>query len=339
MKYIKGFDTIRALSISMVILAHSLPNFWLQESRMWRLISGDTGVLIFYVISGFLITTLLLKEKIATGKINLKLFFIRRFLRLLPPLFIFYLLIVTLMLGGYLHPNYIALLFSVSYLYNFVPNKYYTPELGHTWSLALEEQFYLTWPLMIKFGKSIKSLFFMCLIGLIACLIFLLFFESIDFLKHFKALRFFIPAIAPILIGVLLAMAEHQGILKKFNLLIWILIFAMFFISPLFMPLEYMKFTPLLQAIGIGALLKGIISWQDSPIVTILNNPLTSYIGKISYGIYVYQGLFLRTGPGGELSIQQSPQNLLLTILLAVISFELYEKKFLTYKKKYSAIK
>lgn len=100
MKYIKGFDTLRAISIAMVVTAHSLPNLWIQDHRIWYLISGDTGVLVFFVISGFLITTLLLKEKRMNGIINLKKFFARRFLRLLPPLVIFYLAILVLMTTG-----------------------------------------------------------------------------------------------------------------------------------------------------------------------------------------------------------------------------------------------
>ena len=65
-----------------------------------------------------------------------------------------------------------------------------------------------------------------------------------------------------------------------------------------------------------------------------LNNKILSYLGKISYGVYVYQGVFLKTGPGSDLFIQQFPQNVVLTAITAILSFELIEKRFLLLKKK-----
>ena len=101
-KYIKGFDGLRAISIFFVVFSHLTPGDIFINSpyleKNYKLFSGETGVMIFFTISGFLITSLLLKEKIAFGKINLKFFFIRRFLRLLPPLLIFYVFVLFLMI-------------------------------------------------------------------------------------------------------------------------------------------------------------------------------------------------------------------------------------------------
>ncbi len=339
MKYIKGFDTLRALSIAMVVTAHSLPSLWIQEQRLWHLISGDTGVLIFFVISGYLITTLLVKELAKFGKIDFKKFFARRFLRLLPPLIVFYLTVLALMATGTIQETYIGLGISVFYLYNFVPNKFYTGELGHTWSLALEEQFYFTWPFVINFLRQKKTLVTFGLLAILASILFLFFIYPIDFLDHFKAKRWFIPAISPIMIGAILALVadDLKGILT--SPLVQFLAFLALFASPLFVPESILIIAPIFQACGVAFLLLLIIHQQDSTAVMVLNNPLTTYLGKISYGIYVYQGLFLRTGPGSENWFQQFPQNLVLTLICAILSFEFLEKYFLKKKKKYAVVK
>ena len=143
MRYIKGFDTLRAISILMVVVAHLLPSgYEFYNSRLWIVVSGTTGVQIFFTLSGFLITTLLLKEIARTGRVNFKNFFARRFIRLLPPLVIFYVLVGIFMIEGSISSTWIGFVFSMFYAYNFVHHDYYTVELGHTWSLGGEEQFY-----------------------------------------------------------------------------------------------------------------------------------------------------------------------------------------------------
>src|SRR5687768_16646603 len=99
MHYIKGFDGLRAISIIMVFVTHLGINSYFTPGsfamkRIEPLFSGGTGVNIFFVISGFLITRILQRELLSRGKINIRRFFIRRFLRLLPPLFIFYLILL-----------------------------------------------------------------------------------------------------------------------------------------------------------------------------------------------------------------------------------------------------
>ncbi|MCB9189515.1 MAG: acyltransferase [Flavobacteriales bacterium] len=339
MKYIKGFDTLRAISISMVVIAHSLPNFWLQESRGWHLISGDTGVLVFFVISGFLITSLLFNEKEKFGRINFKNFFIRRFLRLLPPLVLFYLSILVLMSTGMIQETYIGLGISVFYLYNFVPNKFYTPELGHTWSLALEEQFYFTWPFILTRIMKPRYLLFLGFLLVLISILFLLFLYPMQFFGHFKAQRWFIPAISPIMIGSMLAISRDWLEQKFRSTTLMFVCFLVLYSTPLYCPEKILIISPIFQSFGIGCLLLLIIKNQNSLGVQILNNKVTSYIGKISYGIYVYQGLFLRTGPGSEWWFQQFPQNLILTLVIAILSFELIEKYYLKKKKEFTTIK
>ncbi len=148
MKYIKGYDSLRAVSILLVLFSHLglyglLPENDYIKDRVWSIISGTTGVQIFFTLSGFLITKILISEKNKFGNIHFKNFYIRRFLRLLPPLIFFYTTILFLMSTQQIQATKIGFLYSIFYAYNFVPKTYYTNELGHTWSLALEEQFHI----------------------------------------------------------------------------------------------------------------------------------------------------------------------------------------------------
>ena len=74
---------------------------------------------------------------------------------------------------------------------------------------------------------------------------------------------------------------------------------------------------------------------QESVLTNLLENRLLRYIGKISYGLYLYQGVFLMTGPYGVLTIQQFPLNIILTFIVAIISYELLEKPILRYKNNF----
>lgn len=336
MKYIKGFDTLRALSISLVVIGHILPNSWIPEKRIWLLFSGETGVLIFFVISGFLITSLLKNELNKNGIINFKNFFIRRFLRLLPPLVIFYLTVFIFMTFNVIDQYFIGLGISIFYLYNFVPNKFYSSELAHTWSLGLEEQFYFTWPFVLQYIKKSQWLLLVGGVIIILSIVFFYLIYPTEFMSHFKAHRWFIPGVTPIIIGAMLAIISPSIKHFEYSIPTYLVGFFILFMSPLWLHEDLLIIAPMFQSIGIVFLLITIIHTQDSLFIKGLNNPYTSYIGKISYGIYVYQGLFLRNGPGSENWFQQFPQNLVFTLVCAILSFEYIEKYFLNKKKKYS---
>jgi peptidoglycan/LPS O-acetylase OafA/YrhL len=141
-----ALDGLRGLAIVMVLLSH-MPNLALN--------GGFYGVDLFFVLSGFLITSLLLEEWRATGAISLKAFYLRRALRLLPALIV--VLIVVVVLSAWKDPPaqaasmrktaLITLLYAVNWFkaYDALPNEILSP----AWSLSIEEQFYLLWPLLL----------------------------------------------------------------------------------------------------------------------------------------------------------------------------------------------
>jgi len=157
--YRKALDGLRGLSIVLVYLFH-------VQAR--PLPGGFLGVDLFFVLSGFLITTLLLEEWSARGRISLGAFYARRALRLLPALalLLFTLLIVSAAVeppgrtAAMLRASLITFFYSSNWF--LAAHRFPRPELAHTWSLSIEEQFYLVWPvlllMMLRSGMSRRAI-------------------------------------------------------------------------------------------------------------------------------------------------------------------------------------
>ncbi len=144
-----SLDGWRALSILMVLGEHSIYTYDCPPRTSHRLdtiFDGSLGVRFFFVISGFLITYLLLKEHAETGALNIKRFYARRALRILPVYFVFLAVVGALQMFTPLHQPAITWIGNLTFTTNFLPLTWTT---GHLWSLAVEEQFYLFWPILL----------------------------------------------------------------------------------------------------------------------------------------------------------------------------------------------
>ena len=150
---IPSLDGLRAMSICLVIVGHASATvavFSHSASTLFAFIgAGRLGVSVFFVISGFLITKLLAREQQAAQSIDLKAFYIRRMLRIFPAFYCYWLVVLALTLLGCIHVPRLDLVSSAVYIWNYVPRKVDSWFLGHTWSLSLEEQFYLLWPFIL----------------------------------------------------------------------------------------------------------------------------------------------------------------------------------------------
>ncbi|MEN3330415.1 MAG: hypothetical protein V7638_5222 [Acidobacteriota bacterium] len=152
--YRPWLDGLRGIAISLVMI-HHLQKFALDR-QILLLPAGFLGVDVFFVLSGFLITCLLLEEWDRSGQVSLQKFYARRALRLLPALVLFLLCVsayaaVTLPRQA-AHETYWSALYSLVYSTNWIGAFNLAPiskPLGHMWSLAIEEQFYLIWPLLL----------------------------------------------------------------------------------------------------------------------------------------------------------------------------------------------
>lgn len=155
-KRLPSLDGLRAISISLVILGH-MGTCGLAPAFFERY--ANFGVQIFFVLSGYLITKLLLTERERSGRIDLGAFYYRRVLRIFPPAYVF---MLTMLLVN--RPAIWSALPALTYTANYAPGAPWY--LGHLWSLSVEEQFYLLWPLcLVLFFASRRAI----LVGAILC--------------------------------------------------------------------------------------------------------------------------------------------------------------------------
>lgn len=172
-RYIKGLDGLRAIAVIAVLAYHLFPH---------ALPGGYIGVDVFFVISGFLITTLLLTEKAKTGSIHFKKFWYRRARRLLPALFAVILVAsaaalfirgdILVDLGRYILG---AATFSNNWMEISAGANYFDANTTHLftnfWSLAVEEQFYVIWPVLLAGALGLSVVARKPFIGTVACII------------------------------------------------------------------------------------------------------------------------------------------------------------------------
>ena len=146
---IPSLDGLRAISIALVLFAHTSGTAFFPSFVFLRRHLGNFGVRVFFVISGYLITTLLLKELDKTGRISLKLFYIRRVFRIFPAAY-FYLAVAAVLLAfGLVELEWNDIVFGFTYTTNYDPVRPW--HTIHLWSLSVEEQFYLIWPATLAF--------------------------------------------------------------------------------------------------------------------------------------------------------------------------------------------
>ncbi len=322
---IPSLDGLRAISILMVVMGHSImeadSNPALGEFRHLPIHHLGAyqyfGVRVFFVISGFLITTLLLKERQATGAISLKDFYIRRAYRILPASYAV-ILVVAVVCRSQVHP--LDVLSTVFYVSNF--NSHMGWPLSHMWSLSVEEQFYLLWPLLLNrfFRHRYKIL--------AAAIIVAPFFRAVSGVLGNRGAEanWFPSAMDYLAIGCLLALfrdrlSQWSQRLDKFI----IPIAAATLLMPLF------HYPPGVQPLLVLTLVGfGIAFCVDNCIrkaYWILNWKPVVWLGTLSYSIYLVQMPFFT--PGSTSWLTAFPWNLLCILPAAMACHYLIEKPFL----------
>lgn len=359
--HLPGLNGLRAIAAVAVVVSHitlALSSFGLNpyifgaasDGAPQGLSLAGFGVSIFFALSGFLITYLLLLEKEKAG-IDIKKFYIRRILRIWP-LYYLYLsicLVVAVFTGMELNSGSIALYTFYAANVPFIIGGM-LPFLGHYWSLGVEEQFYLFWPWIIKKTNK-KLLIVICalivtLVGL--KLFFRMFLPGGDDSLPYKIIH--VTRFHCMMIGAVGAIFYYSG-------------------NPLFLRVTTSKVA---QVIAWGVI--ALIAINKFHIASVLDNELVSlitvilivsqiqvqgriinlergifdFLGKISYGIYVIHPLIIF---GASKLIGGVELNLLLkyflvyagiiacTIVLSYLSYEYFEKWFLRLKHKYSVVK
>ncbi len=282
MKRIPSLDGLRAISIVLVVAGH-----W-AELRYHSDVAGafaNLGVRIFFIISGYLITTLLLKERARTSTIGLREFYVRRAYRILPAAFVFMLVAFAIFWHQLRWYHMAAAAF---YLTNFDFGHPWF--LGHLWSLSVEEQFYFLWPGALKAWHRHRV---KLLIGVVA---FAPVYRVLCHLAglHGRADETF-PAVADILaVGCLAAIFAPR--VPKFKRTWAALMILPVALVPVYLGLLHFHITPLLLLVlwpgmhlSIACLLLHVV---HEPYGWLNLRPVV-WLGKISYSLYLWQQLFV----------------------------------------------
>lgn len=345
-RYISGLDGLRAISVLAVILYH-LHIDWID--------GGFLGVTVFFVLSGYLITDILVNEFERNGKIDFKKFWIKRFRRLLPALIIMLVFIaswITLFqrsfLVGLREEILAAFVYVSNWYYVFQEHSYFTKfappsPLQHMWSLAVEEQFYIVWPILMLLAlKFIPSK------GKIAVFILLLSFISAEAMAFM-----FTPDIDPsrvyfgtdtrafsLLLGAALAMVWPSAKLsnnvtselrKTLNITglvsLVALIVMMVFIQE---DGTFLYYGGMYLASAVTAVLIAVIVHPASSIGKLFSFKPLLWIGVRSYGIYIWHfpiivllGIAVKTETISGTKIVIA---LLLTFILSSLSWHFVEE-------------
>ncbi len=346
-----SLDGLRAISIIGVLYSHLsiTPHFRFTDNPivlfLLSLIAGDNGVNVFFVISGFLITSLLINEEGRNGKLNLKAFYIRRIFRILPVYLVFLLVTFVCSRFGWVRDMDVQ---------SFLPPLTFTTgalpiatgwTLAHTWSLSVEEQFYLLWPLTLVMTHSMRTRNIL-IIGAILLIPIL---RAIYYYKTHNSLYYSFPVRGDaILMGCLLAVnrsyfeaAFASRLRTRLGLLaLAALCYGVHFLAER----QLLGMVTVPMGIWVHAAFASlliiaytIVPNTKSVFYGLLNSRVMGFIGVLSYSLYIWQQFFLQKAVTVVHGWKYFPINMVCVFCVAICSYYFLERPFLAIRKKFFA--
>ncbi len=363
--YFPNLNGLRFIAAFLVIIHHieqikslsKIDNYW--GTIPFIGIIGKLGVILFFVLSGFLITYLLLAEEHSFKKISIRKFYIRRMLRIWPLYFLIIILAFLVLpnidlftLPGYgkaiIYSNLLLKLFLYAI---FFPNLVLSllgvvPYASHTWSIGTEEQYYLVWPIILKYFKKYRIILMLIIIVFYLAIGKLLSTHYTDILPYKSVIRAFwssfnidCMAIGGIYAILLFQKSKFLKLIQNtilFYLVIVLVIFLM--LKGIYIPYIHYEFYSVLFGIII------LNFATNDKIKVTLENKVLNYLGNISYGLYMYHPIGIMLALAISISINFTtnwllyPLSFALTIIIAGLSYQYFEVFFLKFKNKFSNI-
>jgi peptidoglycan/LPS O-acetylase OafA/YrhL len=340
-RHFPELDGLRGTAVLFVVIGHCAV-FKLGRSYSWTQFAS-LGVLIFFVLSGFLITGLLCSEERRFGKISLRNFYLRRAFRILPAFSVFLLVVMLL-----IHLRFVTdvswrdVLVAVLFVRNLFGSG---PTLAHLWSLALEEQFYLIWP--VVFGVVGRRGIFAPTLGVILGIALYrgvaIVMAPYEYGRGIFELR---PdfRMDSILVGCALALLldRRPGHSQTFSALarwgthpVWVLPLLLGWTFYLDFGVARSVYLSVQTAL-VCCLVFHVIAFNSSLVARLLRLRSICFVGLISYSLYLWQQPFLVVNAPSWGVIRQFPLCLFIAGLIAVLSYFLVERPFLRLKQRVS---
>ncbi|MES2139121.1 MAG: acyltransferase [Bacteroidota bacterium] len=396
--YFPNLDGLRFIAFLLVFvnhvvacLGHKTVNPLVNKIKTDYLLNGDLGVNFFFVLSGFLITYLLLKEKEKHATINVRSFYLRRVLRIWPLYFLVLFiglaiipLFTTALPAGFPISNSTTIMNKNLYMFflgnfDYVKNGISNAIVGVLWSVSIEEQFYLFWPLLLLIipRKHLTKLF----IALIAFSIYYRLFgmagKTQNLMQHYHTFSCLSDLAMGALFAKLCGSEKFIDFFRRLNPIVIVLVYLTgFILIALRMDFfhleltqnEYLKqinfhsngikprphqywrsFMPVVYSLFFAFVMMEQI-FAERSIFKIGKIKLFTYLGKISYGLYCFHmiALFIVvyvmmkmgysvTVPDKKIILIEAITAFGLTILISIVSYNYFEKKFLLLKTKIAA--
>lgn len=347
LRRIPSLDGLRAISIVMVMGLHTIQRYGAEHpeqhvSLWWSVVlNGGLGVYVFFVISGYLITRLLLHEQSTRGTISVSGFYVKRAFRILPPLYLYVGVLGVLNLAGRLPLSRIDVVSALFFFHNYAVQST-SWAIEHFWSLSVEEQFYLIWPVLLILclrlggvrGRE-RAAWLAAAAIVLSPLVRIVSFrthnpwlhDGAGFHMHADALMFGCGA------ALLEGKALFERVYRAVTRLPWLPVLGLAVGSYLEMRFQNYWNFPIGET-WTGALLAFTLLWTvrnaDSLAGRALNVRWVTHIGVLSYSIYLWQTLFLHYQNAsvfaGAAWAGRLPLNWLGILIAAEISYALVEQ-------------
>jgi peptidoglycan/LPS O-acetylase OafA/YrhL len=334
---IPSLDGLRAISIGFVLMGHLVWTRGFPLQSPWAADLAELGVRIFFVISGYLISSLLFadRRRIDDGRLRpfaaLKQFYVRRAYRIFPAAYVFLAVMAILDARGVIHLMRHDLLCAATYTSNFhQPRAWW---LGHLWSLSVEEQFYMLWPAVVLFaGARRASWVAVAAVALAPAMRVLVWVGWPDLRVHVgEAFPTIFDAIATgcVLAAVRVRLLESPLYLRFTSSWAFAVVPAAVIGAALLSgrPRFDLVVGQAIQNVGIALVIERCIRVVDGRWGRVLNSRPLVFVGTLSYSFYLWQQPFInRHAPG---LAQTFPFSVGLAALLALASYTLVEQPFL----------
>jgi peptidoglycan/LPS O-acetylase OafA/YrhL len=363
--YFKNLDVLRLICFIIIFCRHGffsnseyIETTYLEAWRKQYFSFSSVGLDFFSVLSSFLITWLILNEYNTFEQFNLKNFYVRRILRIWP----LYFLIVAIayvaipLISSLLNTESPSLP-SIGWFLSFTSNYYagYINEnfvffLLFLWFIAVEEQFYLVWGFLLKYFNNYFE--YLCTFLLVIYFVIAYFFSTPTFPSFYDTINY-IPnfVIGAYLAKISVSKNTLYSNLEKLTSTFWIALYLFTLIILIFYNTIFSNQLEHLKHIVLSILFAFIIfenSFRTKSMFAFGQNKILSYLGKISFGLYCWHGLVITLIKKGmekighvdteiDVFVLYPIITLLLTVGISILSFELFEKRFLKLKQYFSA--
>ena len=338
---IPSLDGLRAISIGMVIFAHLCGSRYFVSLVALRRDLGNVGVRVFFVISGFLITTLLLQEFAERGRVSLRMFYLRRSLRIFPCAYAYIAIACLLSLAGWLRLEPKDLIHAATYTVNYEQLRPW--HTIHLWSLSVEEQFYFVCPVLLCIVGPRRGLWVAAGVLVLAPLTRLGAWYLGPELRWRIGTSFQTNADALaagcVLAGVrtwlwaqpgYLRFQQSRGFLAVPLVALGAAILLSFEQPPLLLVSYAVGMTALNLAIAL--IIDRCVRHPSDFFGRLLNWSPMAFIGVLSYSLYLWQEPFLDRL--SDRPINWFPINLVLTFAAALVSYYVVEKPFMELRRR-----